>query len=83
MFYGVYYYNTTSKDPSVYLAGFYPTLTEATSRLKCILPNYTQHINNTVATSTHIGWINCYNFGDFNSDLSASQPHSSIDLTSQ
>lgn len=80
MFYGVYYYNNKSIDPTVYLAGFYCSLIEAINRLKKIMPNYNKYINNTVINMNYVGWINIYEFGDFSSNLSVSQPHNAISI---
>ena len=86
MFYGVYFTYRGNYDNNTFLAGYYENLSCAKIRLDQIIPNYGKYINNCVKNDTTniIGWINQYEFGDFNFDtlkgLSASQPHSSINL---
>ena len=80
MFYGVYYYVIDYHDADVHLLGFYKTLNEAKARLALYMPNYKPHCNNTVIGNQKIGWINKYQFGDFDSDLTCNQPHSSVNL---
>ncbi len=82
MFYGVYYYDFTCNGyPTVYLGGYYNTLAEATKRLNTLVPNYKKYINNTVTNTNTVGWVNMYNFGDFSSELSVTQPHSAVCIT--
>lgn len=78
--YTVHFYQISFSAATVYLIGFYDNLEEAKKRLSQVIPNYRKHINNTVIGIGRVGWINCNTFGDLNTDLSASQPHSSIDL---
>ena len=78
--YSVYYYNLGNSYVTVKFSGMYDNLEEAKDRLQRIIPNYKRYINNTVTNHGKIGWINENNTGDFDSELSASQPHSSINL---
>ena len=81
-FYGVYYYKQSfsGSGASVYLIGFYNDLNDAKKRLKSVIGEYKPHINKTVHSGPYVGWINLYTYGDFNSQLTCNQPHSSINL---
>lgn len=64
-FYGVYCYDISfGSSPTVYLLGFYKNILEAADRLNNYIPDYKQHINNTVTNSRRVGWINLCTFGD-------------------
>ena len=78
--YGVYYYNMGSGPASVKFIGFYDNIKDAKYRLSEAIPDYKEHINNTVVANGRIGWINKNEFGDYISELSCSQPYSSINL---
>ena len=78
--YTVNYYQIGYESATVYTIGFYDNILDAKERLTECIHGYTKHINNTVKGSGRIGWINKNTFGDFKSELSASQPHSSINL---
>jgi len=78
--YSVYYYVTGLDHTTVKFMGLYTNLSDAKDRLSNIIPNYKKYINNTVTNNYKIGWINLNEIGDFDCDLSASQPHSAINL---
>ena len=80
MIYGVFYYNGGQSNVSVKLAGFYLTQEEAVERLQTIIPEYKNYINNTVNNSYSVGWINTYQFGDYNSDSPVCQPFNAVKL---
>ena len=76
----VHFYHVTLSAATVYLIGFYDNLEDAKQRLSQVIPNYKNHINNTVTGGGRIGWINRNTYGDLNTALSCSQPHSTINL---
>lgn len=78
--YTVHFYQVTLSSAIVYLIGFYDNLEEAKGRLSQVIPDYEEYINNTVIGCGRVGWINRNTYGDLNTNLSASQPHSSINL---
>ncbi len=78
--YSVYYYQMGYGAATVKFMGMYTSLTDAKDRLNDIIPDYERHINNTVTNHGKIGWINRNEIGDFDCDLSASQPHSATNL---
>jgi len=78
--YSVYFYKMGFGAATVYPIGFYDNLEDAKNRLRKAIPNYREHINNTVIGHGRIGWINENTFGDLNTELSANQPHSAIYL---
>jgi len=82
MFFGVFYYKIERSHATVKLGGFYQTQEEAISRLKVLLPDYKNYVNNTVINLDYVGWINTYEFGDFSSDYSVNQPQNTIHLFS-
>lgn len=78
--YSVYFYTQSFGAATVYPIGFYRTLDEAKQRLAEAIPNYKKGYKNCVQGCGRIGWINKNMFGDFKTNLSASQPHSSVNL---
>ena len=78
--FSVFYYNTLAFNKITYPLGHYDNLDDAKNRLKTIMPNYKQWVNNTVGDKHLIGWINKNSFGDLSTNMSASQPHSAINL---
>ena len=78
--YSVYYYQISNSAANVKFMGLYTDLYEAKERLQKIIPGYKKHINNTVQGIGKVGWINENKIGDFDSKLSAFQPHSAINL---
>ena len=78
--YSVFYYTMGNGNATVKFMGLYTSLPDARDRLEKIIPDYKRHINNTVTNHGRIGCINKNKIGDFDSDLSASQPHSAINL---
>lgn len=78
--FSVYYYNTLSFDKVTYPLGHYDNVDDAKHRLKTFMSKYKKYNNNTVYNNHLIGWINKNSFGDLTSNMSASQPHSAINL---
>ena len=79
--YSVFYYSISSIERTVYHLGYYANLDDAVKRLKTQMPNYKKWINKTVIQDDLIGWINKNVIGeDLITNLSASQPHSAVDL---
>jgi hypothetical protein len=78
--YTVYYYNVLGNNKKVYLIGIYNNIYVAIEKLKIVIPNYKQHINNTVIGNNLIGWVNKNNIGDTQIPLIVNQPHSAVDL---
>ena len=84
MFYGVYYYVPCSSAANVQIVGFYDDLDIAKKVLNNVLPNYKKNYHNSVRGSNGlIGWINQYEMNQLvpnPSQLSCSQPHTSVNL---
>lgn len=62
--YIVVYYTPSYNGANVLTAGTYINLNDAVVRLLEMVPDYTEHINNTVKNCDRIGWINYIPFGD-------------------
>ena len=81
MFYAVYYYHITLySNPTIYLAGFYKNIDDAINRIDKIVPNYEDHINNTVTNKKTIAWINTYKFGDLNDSNSSNKLYNAVNI---